>query len=173
MCDTDGLQTTVHLGPVKRAGQDLSASLTLALILPMPDQDEHLPDLLEAAVHAAGLEVQRRLFAALIEKADRELILDLRDGKGGQGIQRRGTRPFTFKTIDRAVMVWEKSADNTWQHGSVAPANYLDWRDQKMDGRRKSRGFGSFGRRSMPVSPSSTPPTSTVSTSATSDTTSA
>ena len=39
-------------------------------------------------------------------------------------------RPFAFKTTDRAVMVWEKSADNTWQHGSVAPANYLDWRDQ-------------------------------------------
>src|SRR2546423_2318093 len=38
--------------------------------------------------------------------------------------------PFAFKTTDRAVMVWEKSADNTWQHGSAAPANYLDWRDQ-------------------------------------------
>ena len=90
VCDTDGLQATVHLGPVKRAGQDLSASLTMTITLPMPDQDEHLPDLLEAAVHAAGLEVQRQLFGALIEKADRELILDLRDGKGGQGIQRRG-----------------------------------------------------------------------------------
>ena len=68
MCDTDGLQTTVHLGPVKRAGQDLSASLTMTITLPMPDQDEHLPDFLEAAVHAAGLEVQRQLFGALIEK---------------------------------------------------------------------------------------------------------
>jgi hypothetical protein len=105
VCDTDALQTTVHLGPVKRAGQDLSASLTMTITLPMPDQDEHLPDLLEAAVHAAGLEIQRRLFAALIEKADRELILDLRDGKGGQGIQRRGTRPFTFKTIFGSVTV--------------------------------------------------------------------
>ena len=68
VCDTDGLQTSVHLGPVKRAGQDLSASLTMTITLPMPDQDEHLPDLLEAAVHAAGLEVQRQLFA----RADRE-----------------------------------------------------------------------------------------------------
>ena len=81
--DTDGLQTTVNLGPVKRAGQDLSASLTMAITLPMPDQDEHLPDVLEAAVHAAGLEAQRRLFRALIEKADRELVLEVRDGKGG------------------------------------------------------------------------------------------
>src|SRR5256714_11719421 len=39
-------------------------------------------------------------------------------------------RPFAFKTTDRAVMVWEKSSDNTWQHGSVAPANYLHWRGQ-------------------------------------------
>src|SRR4051794_24393381 len=67
--DTDGLQTTVNLGPVKRAGQDLSASLTMAITLPMPDQDEHLPDVLEAAVHAAGLEAQRRLFRALRQRA--------------------------------------------------------------------------------------------------------
>ena len=32
-------------------------------------------DTIEATVHAAGLEVQRRLFRALIEKADRELVL--------------------------------------------------------------------------------------------------
>src|ERR1700687_564135 len=68
------------------------------ITLPMPDQNERLPDTIEATVHAAGLEVQRRLFRALIEKADRELVLEGRDGKGGEGIQRRGTRPFTFKT---------------------------------------------------------------------------
>src|SRR2546430_5100916 len=33
-------------------------------------------------------------------------------------------RPFAFKTTDRAVMVWEKSADNTWQHGSRAPPHH-------------------------------------------------
>src|SRR5947209_7552208 len=117
VCDTDGLQTTIHLGPVKRAGQDLSASLTMTIALPMPDQDEHLPDLLEAAVHAAGLEVQRQLFAALIEKADCELILDLRDGKGGQGIQRRGTRPFTFKTLFGSVTV---PRCRIWHHRGVS-----------------------------------------------------
>ena len=41
----------------------------------MPDQDEHLPDQIEAFVHHAGLEVQRRLFRVLIEKADQELVL--------------------------------------------------------------------------------------------------
>src|SRR3954471_7853701 len=118
VCDTDGLQTTIHLGPVKRAGQDLSASLTLALTLPMPDQDEHLPDFLEAAVHAAGLEVQRQVFAALIAKADCELILSLGDVKGGQGIQRRGTRPFTFKTLFGSVTV-PRCRISHYQDGSI------------------------------------------------------
>jgi Uncharacterised protein family (UPF0236) len=96
--ETDDFQATITLGPVNRVGQDLSASLELMITLPMPDQDERLPDTIEATVPAAGLEVQRRLFRALIEKADRELVLEGRDGKGGEGIQRRGTRPFTFKT---------------------------------------------------------------------------
>jgi hypothetical protein len=116
----------LHLGPVKRAGQDLSASLTMTITLPMPDQDEHLPDLLEAAVHAAGLEVQRRLFAALIEKADRDLILNLRDGKGGQGIQRRGTRPFTFKTIFGSVTV-PRCRIAHHQYGSIEIPSATAW----------------------------------------------
>ena len=105
MRNTDGLQATITLGPVHRVGQDLSASLEMVITLPMPDQDDHLPDTIEANVHAAGLEVQRQLFRALIEKADRELVLEGRDGKGGEGIQRRGTRPFTFKTLFGAVTV--------------------------------------------------------------------
>src|SRR3954468_23547181 len=68
------------------------------MTLPMHDQAEQLPDRIEAYVHHAGLEVQRRLFRALLEKADQELVLQRRHGKGGAGIQRRGTRPFTFKT---------------------------------------------------------------------------
>ena len=96
---TDGLQTTITLGPVKDQGQGFSLRLSLDLSFPIPPQDEHLPDRVEACVHQAGLEVQRQLFQALIEKADQELVLERRHGKGGHGIQRRGTRPFTFKTI--------------------------------------------------------------------------
>jgi hypothetical protein len=75
------------------------------MTLPMPHQDEHLPDQIEAHVHQAGLELQRRLFRALIEKADHELVLPQRHGRGGAGIQRRGTRPFTFKTTFGEVTV--------------------------------------------------------------------
>jgi len=101
----DSLQTTITLGSVNHDGQVFSLGLSLEMSLPMPRQDEHLPDQIEAYVHQAGLEVQRRLFQVLIEKADQELVLQDRHGKGGAGIQRRGTRPYTFKTIFGEVTV--------------------------------------------------------------------
>jgi hypothetical protein len=103
--DTDGLQTTITPGAVNRHDQELTASLEMSIRLPMPDQDEHLPDTIEANVQAAGLELERLLFRVLLEKADQELVLEGRDGKGNEGIQRRGTRPYTFKTVFGTVTV--------------------------------------------------------------------
>ena len=60
MRDTDGLQTTLTFRPVNRIDQTLSLDLSLEMSLPMPHQDEHLPDQIEAYVHQAGLEFQRR-----------------------------------------------------------------------------------------------------------------
>jgi hypothetical protein len=102
---TNGLQTTIHVDPVNSDGQAFSLDLSLEMTLPMPPQDEHLPDQIEAFVHQAGLEIQRKLFQVLIEKADQELVLQQRHGKGGAGIQRRGTRPHTFKTTFGEVPV--------------------------------------------------------------------
>jgi hypothetical protein len=102
---TDGLQTTITCSPVNVIDQTVSLELSLAMSLPMPHQDEHLPDQIEAYVHQTGLELQRRLFQVLIEKADHELVLQERHGKGGAGIQRKGTRPFTFKTTFGEVTV--------------------------------------------------------------------
>jgi hypothetical protein len=102
---TSDFQTTITCSPVNRTDQVLSLELSLQMILPMPHQDEHLPDQIEAQVHQAGLELQRRLFRVLIEKADHELVLEQRHGKAGAGIQRRGTRPFTFKTLFGEVTV--------------------------------------------------------------------
>jgi hypothetical protein len=90
---TNDLQTTITCSPVNRTDRVLSLELSLQMTLPMPHQDENLPDQIEAFVHQAGLDVQRRLFRALIEKADQELVLQRRHGKGGDGIQRRGMRP--------------------------------------------------------------------------------
>ena len=115
---TDGLQTTITLGSVKPHGQAFALELALEISLPMPRQDEHLPDQIEAYVHQAGLEVQRRLFQVLIEKADQELVLQHRHGKAGAGIQRRGTRPFTFKTIFGEVTV-ERSRISHNQDGTI------------------------------------------------------
>jgi hypothetical protein len=103
--DIDDLQTTITVSPVNCQDQRLSLELALQMTLPLPDQDEHLPDQIEAFVHHAGLEVKRRLFQVLMEKADQELILGQRQGKGGAGIRLRGTRPLTFKTTFGEVTV--------------------------------------------------------------------
>jgi len=95
---TNGLQTTITLDPVNSDGQTFSVDLLLEIALPIPPQDEHLPDPIEACVHQAGLKIQRKRFQVLIEAADKDLVLQRRHGKGGAGIQRRGTRPHTFKT---------------------------------------------------------------------------
>jgi hypothetical protein len=123
---TDGLPTTITPGPVNCADQKLSLDLELQMTLPMPDQDEHVPDQIEAAVHQVGLEVQRRLFQALIEKADQQLVLRQRHGKGDAGIQRRGTRPFTFKTIFGEVTV-ARSRILHKQDGSMEVPSAVAW----------------------------------------------
>jgi len=75
---TDGVQTTITLGSVNHDGQAFSLGLSLQTSLPIPQQDEHLPDEIEAYVHQAGLEIQHQLFRVLIEKADQELVLQRR-----------------------------------------------------------------------------------------------
>ena len=94
--------------------------------LPVPSQDEHLPDQIEAFVHQAGLQIQRRLFRALIEKADQELVLQNRRGKAGAGIQRRGTRPFTFKTTFGEVTV-QRSRISHKHDGTIEVPSARAW----------------------------------------------
>jgi len=128
---TDGLQTTINLGPVHRDDQALSLQLSLGMSLPVPSQDEHLPDQIEAFVHQAGLQIQRRLFRALIEKADQELVLQNRRGKAGAGIQRRGTRPFTFKTTFGEVTVQRSRISH--KHDGTIEVQYFDGTVEELD----------------------------------------
>lgn len=123
---TDGLQTTITCGPVNQIDHTLSLELSLGISFPMPHQDKHLPDQIEAYVHQAGLEVQRRLFRALIEKADQEAVLQRRHGKGDAGIQLRGTRPFTFKTIFGEVAV-QRSRIRHNDDGSMEVPSAIAW----------------------------------------------
>src|SRR4051812_5328753 len=94
--------------------------------LPMPLQDEHLPDRIEAHVHQAGLQLQRQLFRVLIEKADHELVLQQRHGKADAGIQRKGTRPFSFKTTFGAVTV-ERSRILHKDDGTIEVPSAVAW----------------------------------------------
>ena len=123
---TNGLQTTIDVGPVNRDGQALSLEMSLGMTLPMPPQDEHLPDQIEAYVHQAGLEIQRKLFRVLIEKADKELVLERRHGKGDAGIQCRGTRPHTFKTTFGEVPV-QRSRIRHNQDGTMEVPSATAW----------------------------------------------
>jgi Uncharacterised protein family (UPF0236) len=122
----DGLQTTITNSPVNSDGQAFSLELSLKISLPMSCQDEHLPDQVEAFVHQAGLEVQRRLFKVLIEKADQEVVLQRRHGKAGAGIQRRGTRPFTFKTTFGEVTV-QRSRISHNHDGTIEVPSAIAW----------------------------------------------
>jgi hypothetical protein len=124
---SDGLKTTLNLGTVNRQGPDLAVELGLSITLPLPEQNPELPNQIEAAVHHVGLEVQRRLFRALIEKADHELVLSRRHGKAGAGIQRRGTRPFTFKTLFGEVAV-ERSRISHKHDGTMEIPSAGAWR---------------------------------------------
>ncbi len=126
MRDTNDLQTTLILGPVNRVAQTLSLELGLQMALPMPNQDEHLPDQFEAFGHQAGLEIQRRLFQAFIEKADRELVLQRRQGKGDAGIRPRGTRPFTFKTRFGEVTVRRSRIEHK-KEGTMEVLSAIAW----------------------------------------------
>ncbi|MCY7289857.1 MAG: UPF0236 family protein, partial [Cryobacterium sp.] len=123
---TDGLETTITCSPVKVSDQTFSLELSLKMSVPIPHQDEHLPDQIEAYVHQAGLELQRRLFGVLIEKADSELVLQHRHGKDNAGIQLRGRRPFTFKTIFGEVNV-ERSRISHKQDGSMQVPSAVTW----------------------------------------------
>jgi hypothetical protein len=87
---TDDSQATVTLDPVNQQDRTVSVALRLELTFILPPQDEHLPQAIEAHVHRAGLEDQWALPRALIEHADRQLVVARRGGKAGRGIQLRG-----------------------------------------------------------------------------------
>jgi hypothetical protein len=123
---TDGLQITITPRPVNKIDQTLVLELSLQMSLPMPRQDEHLPNRIETYVHQTGLEFQRRIFQLLMEKADHELILQQRHGKGDAGIQRRGTRAFTFKTIFGEVIV-RRSRVSHQKDGTIETPAAIAW----------------------------------------------
>src|SRR4051794_16624942 len=119
---TDDTQATVALDPVKQQESAVSVGLRLHVTFTLPPQDERLPRAIEAHVHRAGLEAQRALFRALIEHADRQLVLAARAGKAGRGVRLRGTRPFHFKTVFGTVAVQRTRVTHRADGTSQTPA---------------------------------------------------
>lgn len=111
------LQATVTDARVKIQDERLILQAQLRLELPLPAQDAELPKRLEAGIERGGQLLKRRLFQQAVERADTELVIAQRHGKGGQGITCRGTTPFTFKTVFGTVQVRrrriEHKADGT------------------------------------------------------------
>jgi hypothetical protein len=96
---------TLTVDPVKQEDRVGSVELCRQATFVLPLQDEHLSQTTEAHVQQTGQEVQRTLSRALIEHADRQLVLAARASKAGQGIRLRGIWPSRFKTVFETVEV--------------------------------------------------------------------
>ena len=129
---TDGLQTTINLGPVHRDDQAFSLQLSLGMSLPVPSQDEHLPDQIEAFVHQAGLQIQRQALPS-----------PHREGRPGTGPaepprqSRRwypapGDAAFTFKTTFGEVTV-QRSRISHKHDGTIEVPSAKAWETSNAD----------------------------------------
>jgi hypothetical protein len=116
------IQATVAAAEVKIQDDRLILQAHLELELPMPEQDAELPGRLEAGIERGGQVLKRRLFQQAVERADAELILTRRRGKGGQGITCRGTAPYTFKTVFGTVHVRRRRIEHKADGTTEVPA---------------------------------------------------
>jgi Uncharacterised protein family (UPF0236) len=102
---TSQTQPTLHLHEVKVQERQIHLRAEVELDLPLPDQDEHLPAILENAVDDAGQRLKRLLFQQALQHADLQLLLTNLCGKGSGTFRRRGTSSYTFKTVFGTVKV--------------------------------------------------------------------
>jgi hypothetical protein len=119
---TDGLQVIVTTHPVKVQDQAGSLDLQIQMSFPMPVQDEHRPQLMEDYVYEAGLQVQHAMFWAVMQSADTPLVFARRAGKDGQGIQLRGTLPYSLKTRFGTVSIERTRFRHRVDGGTKIPA---------------------------------------------------
>jgi hypothetical protein len=98
-------QPIIRLQEVNIQGRRIHLRAELEVDLPLPAQNEHLPAHLERAVEDAGQQLKRLLFRQALEHADLQLLLRRLSGKAGQNWRRRGSAPYTFKTLFGTVEV--------------------------------------------------------------------
>src|SRR6266404_4579085 len=88
----------------------------------LPPQDERLPEQLEAAIEAGGQEIKRRLFQESLERAELQLLLARRQGKNGQGFQRRGHKRYWFKAVFGTVPMFRQQVKQKADGRVVLPS---------------------------------------------------
>src|SRR5690349_15585694 len=79
----------------------LSALVTIRMS--KPAQDEQLPHAIEMVCEASGQQFKQIIFKQAIELADYELVMRMRGGKEGKGIQRIGKSRYSFRTVFGSV----------------------------------------------------------------------
>ena len=122
---TDGLQTTITLGSVKLTARRSRSNWRWRSPCPCHGRTSISPTRLRRTF-IRPVSKSTPAFQVLIEKADQELVLQHRQGKAGAGIQRRGTRPFTFKTIFGEVTV-KRSRISHNQDGTIEIPSATVW----------------------------------------------
>src|SRR5262245_16886697 len=115
-------QPTLRLHEVKTQGRRIHLRAEVALELPLPAQDEHLPATLERAVDDAGQRLKRLLFQRALEHADLQLLLRHLRGQRGTKLRRRGTAPYTFKTVFGTVHVRRSRLEDKDTGATCQPA---------------------------------------------------
>src|ERR1044071_9087136 len=85
--------------------EELEINAQVKIKIHLPEQNQQFPDKVEEIVEAAGQELKRAFYQKIIEHADLAIVMSRRTGHDGQGIQRIGKRPYTFKTVFGTVRV--------------------------------------------------------------------
>jgi hypothetical protein len=116
------VQTAMRVEQSEVAEARMKVRATVEVTLPLPEQSGRLPAELEAAVETAGQELKRELYKEVVERADRELVLRVRKGKEGAGIQQRGKAPYTFKTVFGTVQVQRTRIEHKCDGSQEVPA---------------------------------------------------
>src|SRR5438874_172185 len=100
-----GNRVELEIGLADVVGEEIEIEARVKVKARLPQQDEKLPDTLEAIAEEAGQEFKCKFFRQGIELADLQLVMSRRAGKENKGIDRIGKKDYTFKTIFGTVKV--------------------------------------------------------------------
>ena len=124
---TDGLQTTINLGPVHRDDQASRCSCRWGCPCPCRPRTSTSPTRSRRSSIRPAFRSSAGSSEPSSRRPTRKLVLQNRRGKAGAGIQRRGTRPFTFKTTFGEVTV-QRSRISHKHDGTIEVPSARAWK---------------------------------------------